>query len=496
MKKSMKKAVSAILSIVMICSMMFCVTAAGDVKVNIFGKQVDFPEGYGAPYIDVDTSRTLVPARGVFEAIGATVSWKGTTRTVTIVKDDNKIEIVIDSDSALKNGNKISLDQPAVIVNDRTYIPLRFVAESLDLDVDFDGATTTVIINEKAPAITEFAAGKYSVGADLKEYEYLLVAEGSGEVKLLREENSQDAANVISKINFKNSIYVNVIGAKYVETTNCKMYAISAIPQRGVNGVYKNGMFKVGADFAAETYRISKVTSAETSSYKVFASPYSTAGTNNVIKEATITKNTTISLSAGQYITLDNAQLEKQTAQSGTASSGGGGGGGGGGGSSRPSGGGGGSSKPSGGNATRPPADETEEPTEAPPEEPTVNPEVSENEYYEDYENLVLDFGNFFSLPLLDSGELEDENGIVYIYDASIFEKSDGSYSDKEIRTYVRKLTGEYHFGETNYMDQPVGTHFLKKDDVDVRIEIQDGMITVTIVSTEIDPELEDILGE
>ena len=204
MKTSMKKAVSAILSIVMICSMMFFASAAGDVKINLFGQNVELPEGYGAPYIDATTSRTLVPARGVFEAMGATVSWEGTTRTVTIVKDSYKIEIVIDADTALKNGEQLPLDQPAVIVDDRTYIPLRFVAESLDLDVGFDGATTTVIIAEKKPAVTEFAAGKYAVGTELKENEYLLVSEGSATVKLLRAEDSSVPENVISTINFKN----------------------------------------------------------------------------------------------------------------------------------------------------------------------------------------------------------------------------------------------------------------------------------------------------
>ncbi|MBE7027564.1 MAG: hypothetical protein E7407_00835 [Ruminococcaceae bacterium] len=165
MKTSIKKAASIILCVVMLCGYVCAVSAAGNVKVTFLGETIDFPEGYGEPFIDELTGRTLVPARGVFEAFKAEVSWDATTRTVYIYKDDDKIEIVIDSNTALKNDEKITLDQPAVIVGDRTYVPIRFVAEGLNLNVGFDEKTTTVIIEEKAPTAAVLPSGNSGGGS-------------------------------------------------------------------------------------------------------------------------------------------------------------------------------------------------------------------------------------------------------------------------------------------------------------------------------------------
>ena len=117
MKTSLKKAASIILCVIMICGCVLSVGAQGKVKVNLFGKDVAFPEGYGAPFIDASTSRTLVPARGVFEAMKAEVSWDGTTRTVYIYKGEDKIQIVIDSLTAKKNGEEI-MGSPAMPLKD------------------------------------------------------------------------------------------------------------------------------------------------------------------------------------------------------------------------------------------------------------------------------------------------------------------------------------------------------------------------------------------
>lgn len=446
MKKSMKKAVSIILCVIMLCGCVLTAGAEGKVKVNLFNKDVDFPEGYGAPFIDRATSRTLVPARGVFEAMQAEVSWDGTTRTVYIYKGEDKIEIVIDSLTAKKNGTEITLDQAAVIVADRTYVPLRFVAESLNLDVSFDEKTTTVIIKEKAPEAKEFAAGKYEVGKDLKGTEYLLVADGDAEVKLLRGADSANSENVISTIPFKTSIYLNVVGSMYVETTNCKMFPVSAVTSRIQNGEYKNGMFKVGTDIDAGNYSVNKVVSAQTGTYKVFSKAYSTEGTMTAVSSGTVTKAATITLKAGQYILLDNVKLVKQTVSPGATGGGGGSGGGGGrkpgssGSEVRPS------EKPSETPSEEPsetpseepsetPSEEpSETPSEEPSEEPTDEPVISENIYYENTEDLIIDFGNYHGVPVKEI--VEGDNYIIYCYDGEGFVDEDGNIDRAAIYHY------------------------------------------------------------
>ncbi|WP_273225555.1 copper amine oxidase N-terminal domain-containing protein [Geosporobacter ferrireducens] len=91
--------------------------------------------------------RTLVPMRKIFETLGATIDWDGTTSTVTAVKEDIKIVIKIGADTAKVNGKDIILDVPAQILNGRTMVPLRFVSEAMGAEVSWEGSTRTVVIS-------------------------------------------------------------------------------------------------------------------------------------------------------------------------------------------------------------------------------------------------------------------------------------------------------------------------------------------------------------
>lgn len=97
----------------------------------------------------IQNGRTLVPVRAIFEAIGATVYWDGDTRTVTAKKDGTTVTMTIDNVNATKNGQPVVLDVPAQIVNGRTLVPARFAAECFELDVKWDGVMQKVLLNEK-----------------------------------------------------------------------------------------------------------------------------------------------------------------------------------------------------------------------------------------------------------------------------------------------------------------------------------------------------------
>ncbi len=90
--------------------------------------------------------RTMLPARFVAEHLGATVAWDEAARKVTITKDDVVIEITIDAETALVNGEEVKLDSPAFIENDRTYTPIRFISENLGAKVFWNGETQKVTI--------------------------------------------------------------------------------------------------------------------------------------------------------------------------------------------------------------------------------------------------------------------------------------------------------------------------------------------------------------
>jgi len=90
--------------------------------------------------------RTFLPIRLIAEELGATVTWNEADQSVTIVKDDMAIVIYIGQAFALVNGSPVALDEPAFIVNGRTYLPLRFIAENLGAEVIWDGQARTVTI--------------------------------------------------------------------------------------------------------------------------------------------------------------------------------------------------------------------------------------------------------------------------------------------------------------------------------------------------------------
>jgi len=83
----------------------------------------------------IKNGRTLVPLRFITEAMGATLVWDAATRTANITLLDNKIALTIDKTVAKVNGYDVMLDAPAAIINSKTVVPMRFVAESM-------GATT------------------------------------------------------------------------------------------------------------------------------------------------------------------------------------------------------------------------------------------------------------------------------------------------------------------------------------------------------------------
>ena len=105
-------------------------------------------------------SRTLVPIRFVAESFGAIVDWENSTRTATINHNGNKVDLSIDSNVVLVNGNRVQLDEnstPKLVTfkelkDSRTMVPVRFVSEVLGYIVDWDKNTYTAKISSPASA--------------------------------------------------------------------------------------------------------------------------------------------------------------------------------------------------------------------------------------------------------------------------------------------------------------------------------------------------------
>lgn len=91
--------------------------------------------------------RTMIPARAVLEKLGATLSWDAKTETIKVAKDGVDISLTIGKQIAIVNGKQVKLDSPATVIDGRTLLPVRFVAESLGANVIWDQNTQTVLIN-------------------------------------------------------------------------------------------------------------------------------------------------------------------------------------------------------------------------------------------------------------------------------------------------------------------------------------------------------------
>lgn len=97
-----------------------------------------------APFIQND--RTMIPVRAVSESFGCEVSWDGATRSVTITKGEKIVSLTIDKSLAYIDGAETTLDAPPCIINDTTFVPVRFVTEALGYSVNFVPKTRSVLI--------------------------------------------------------------------------------------------------------------------------------------------------------------------------------------------------------------------------------------------------------------------------------------------------------------------------------------------------------------
>jgi trimeric autotransporter adhesin len=113
------------------------------IKVTVDGEPLEFKDAVPI----MAASRILVPMRGVFERLGATLNWDKANNKVTANANGKSIELKIGQNTAVMDGKATPLDQPAVLYKGRTMVPLRFLSEALGAKVDWLTADRTVAIH-------------------------------------------------------------------------------------------------------------------------------------------------------------------------------------------------------------------------------------------------------------------------------------------------------------------------------------------------------------
>ncbi|MFR7872615.1 copper amine oxidase N-terminal domain-containing protein [Peptoniphilus sp. HMSC062D09] len=150
MKKFKKLAIVGIMSMLLSTS----VFAAGKLPKDALDKNINIyinnnlqsiPEGMGRAYLDKNTNRVMVPIRYISENLGAQINFyqrkETNTSGILIGAIDVLVELDINSTKAKLNlggeDSVVNLDSPAILYDGRTYVPIRFISETLGLNVDW-----------------------------------------------------------------------------------------------------------------------------------------------------------------------------------------------------------------------------------------------------------------------------------------------------------------------------------------------------------------------
>lgn len=100
----------------------------------------------------IEKGRTLLPMRAAGEALGATITWDGNTRCITVAKDNDLIYFFVGSTTYYVNNETRTTDVAPTIIKDRTMLPLRAFAEALGTRVDWDQYLLDVSISTTGEA--------------------------------------------------------------------------------------------------------------------------------------------------------------------------------------------------------------------------------------------------------------------------------------------------------------------------------------------------------
>ena len=145
----MKKGISVLLVLTILLlnvqGIVYAQQKTGENEINVYVNDTEIT--FDVPPMFVK-SFTMVPVRAVFEALGAEIGWDNFTKTVTIKRNGTEIRVQVENRVAMINNRQYIMDVPALGINGRVMVPVRFVSEVLGAKVDWVNETKTVFIND------------------------------------------------------------------------------------------------------------------------------------------------------------------------------------------------------------------------------------------------------------------------------------------------------------------------------------------------------------
>ncbi len=120
----------------------------GEPIMTVNGVETEIDPGRDTTPIIVE-GRTFAPIRAVVEAMGGAVYWDEDSKNVILAVDDKIVVLTVDNATAFAGEEKKILDAAPTIINGRTMLPVRFACESLGFDVDWDVEQRLITITKR-----------------------------------------------------------------------------------------------------------------------------------------------------------------------------------------------------------------------------------------------------------------------------------------------------------------------------------------------------------
>lgn len=146
-----------LIPILLVCTL--APVSAREITVMVEGKKL----ALDTPPMIVE-GRILVPFRELLESMGVAVAWEEASRTVLAETGNTSVRLPIGRPQAFVNGQGVKLDVPALIVNGRTLVPLRFLGEAFGREVAWNSDTRTASIITPQPSRREFTFQNIAIG--------------------------------------------------------------------------------------------------------------------------------------------------------------------------------------------------------------------------------------------------------------------------------------------------------------------------------------------
>ena len=134
--------VTALVAVLMLFVCLPTAYAQQKVGFKVAGEVV---ETNPAPFID--NNRVMVPVREIANILGADVNWDGENQAVKVEKGKKQITMIIGNSRAVINGKEVRLEALPVIVNGRTMVPVRILAEGLQVPLSWDSIAHMVSLD-------------------------------------------------------------------------------------------------------------------------------------------------------------------------------------------------------------------------------------------------------------------------------------------------------------------------------------------------------------